>query len=327
MFRIEKQLFKRCLFYCTTSRADNNPEDILQPDDNFTLRRENARFLKVAILGLPNAGKSTLVNTLVRRTICPTSCKVHTTIHKAEAVYSEDETQIVFMDTPGLTTDHEMKKYKLKKTFQKDPELSIQEADVVGLLQDVTNVYTRHIIPSFTVNQLKARRVGTPLILILNKVDRLKDKKVLLDLTARLTKNEEFPTFDDVFMISALNGDGVDDLRNYLLDCAKGRDWQYHGNLYTDQSLETIVTGTIRAKLMDLLPDDIPYKIIVKIEHFDVAEDGSISTSVILECPENYYKTALLKNKGEVIKLVAVAVEKELRHAFRTSVLARLIVS
>lgn len=128
-------------------------------------------------------------------------------------MYSEDETQIVFMDTPGLTTHKEMKKYKLNETFQKDPKLSIQEADVIGMLQDVTNVYTRHIISSFTVNQLRIKKDDTPLILIFNKVDKLKDKMVLLDLTTQLTKNEEFPKFDDVFMISALNGDGVDDLK------------------------------------------------------------------------------------------------------------------
>lgn len=87
------------------------------------------------------------------------------------------------------------------------------------------------------------------------------------------------------------------------------------------------MTGTIRAKLMDLLPNDIPYRIEAKIEHFDVADDGSICTSVILGCAGSYCKSALLKNKGEMIKLVAVAVEKELRHAFRTNVLARLIVA
>lgn len=70
VFRIEKQLFKRCLFYCTANHGENNSEEyILQPDDNLPLRRENSKFLKVAILGLPNAGKSTLINTIVRRMV------------------------------------------------------------------------------------------------------------------------------------------------------------------------------------------------------------------------------------------------------------------
>nr|XP_033321873.1 GTPase Era, mitochondrial [Megalopta genalis]XP_033321874.1 GTPase Era, mitochondrial [Megalopta genalis]XP_033321875.1 GTPase Era, mitochondrial [Megalopta genalis]XP_033321876.1 GTPase Era, mitochondrial [Megalopta genalis] len=310
IFRIEQQLFIQHLFYCTERNV----------------REKNLKFLKIAILGLPNVGKSTLVNTLARRMICPTSSKVHTTMHKAEVMYSEDETQIVFMDTPGLITNYEMKKYNLQKTFQEDPKLSIQEADVVGIIQDVTNIYTRHRLSSFIVNQLKTKKDDAPLLLIFNKIDKLKNKKVLLDLTTQLIKNEKLPKFDDVFMISALSGDGVNDLRNYLLDCAKERDWQYSEDSYTDQSIETIVRETVRAKLLDHLPQDIPYMIQTKIEHFDIKDDGTATVSVLLECSQNYFKTALLKNKGEMIKLIAIAVEKELRHAFRTNILVRLTV-
>ncbi|XP_033321874.2 GTPase Era, mitochondrial [Megalopta genalis] len=310
IFRIEQQLFIQHLFYCTERNV----------------REKNLKFLKIAILGLPNVGKSTLVNTLARRMICPTSSKVHTTMHKAEVMYSEGETQIVFMDTPGLITNHEMKKYNLQETFQEDPKLSIQEADVVGIIQDVTNIYTRHRLSSFIVNQLKTKKDDAPLLLIFNKIDKLKNKKVLLDLTTQLIKNEKLPKFDDVFMISALSGDGVNDLRNYLLDCAKESDWQYSNDSYTDQSIETIVRETVRAKLLDHLPQDIPYMIQTKIEHFDIKDDGTATVSVLLECSQNYFKTALLKNKGEMIKLIAIAVEKELRHAFRTNILVRLAV-
>lgn len=145
--------------------------------------------------------------------ICPASAKVHTTMHKAETVYTEDDTQIIFMDTPGLVTNYEMKKYKLAETFKEDPMVSIKEADVIGIIQDATNAYTRHKINNFVMEYLQNKREDTSLILIFNKVDKIKKKSILLELTKLLTKPESSPKFDDIFMISALTGDGIDDLR------------------------------------------------------------------------------------------------------------------
>lgn len=145
--------------------------------------------------------------------ICPTSSKVHTTMHKAEAIYTEGNTQIIFMDTPGLVLSNEIKTYKLLKTFSEDPKNAITNADVIGIIQDVTNVYTRYKFENFVLNYIKNKMEDTPLLMIFNKVDKLKKKEVLLDLTRILTNNNNYPKFDDIFMISALNGDGVDDLR------------------------------------------------------------------------------------------------------------------
>lgn len=128
-------------------------------------------------------------------------------------MYSQDDTQIVFMDTPGLTTASERKKYNLVATFEKDPEVSISQADVIGIIQDVTNVYTRHKIADCIVQYLKSKRSDTPLLLIFNKVDKLKKKNVLLELANSLMSNEDGPKFEDIFMISALTGDGINDLR------------------------------------------------------------------------------------------------------------------
>lgn len=134
-------------------------------------------------------------------------------MHKAEAVYTEGNTQIVFIDTPGLATAKENKTYKLVETFRKDPQTSATEADVIGIIQDVTNIHTRQKIENFVVDYINKKRDDTKLLLILNKVDKLKKKEVLLDLVRLLTNNEKYPKFDDTFMVSALVGDGVDDLR------------------------------------------------------------------------------------------------------------------
>lgn len=141
------------------------------------------------------------------------SSKVHTTMHKAEAIYTEGDTQIVFMDTPGLVVSKEIKTYKLSDSFKDDPKIALIEADIIGIVQDVTNIYTRHKIDDFVLNYIKEKREDSQLLMILNKVDKLKKKEALLEVTRLLTNKENYPKFDDIFMISALNGDGVDDLR------------------------------------------------------------------------------------------------------------------
>lgn len=134
-------------------------------------------------------------------------------MHKAEAIYTEGDTQIVFMDTPGLVVSKEIKTYELSESFKDDPKTALIEADIIGIVQDVTNVYTRHKIDNFVLNYIKEKREDTQLLMILNKVDKLKKKIALLEVTRLLINKENYPKFDDIFMISALNGDGVDDLR------------------------------------------------------------------------------------------------------------------
>ncbi|CAL7947374.1 unnamed protein product [Xylocopa violacea] len=245
-------------------------------------------------------------------------------MHKAEAIYTEGDTQIVFMDTPGLATSKEMKTYNLLKTFKTDPEISVNEADIIGIMQDVTNVYTRHKFDNFFLDFLKTKRDDAQLLLILNKVDRLKKKAALLDLVRILTQNEKYPKFDDIFMVSALTGDGVNDLRNYLIDSAKIKDWKYEKECYTDQPSEKLIEQTVRARLLDILPFEMPYNVNVKLDDINFRNDGTITTIVTLDCPNKRYVTILLKGKAFKIKCLAFHVEKELRHAFRAPVFVHL---
>ncbi|XP_003706083.1 GTPase Era, mitochondrial [Megachile rotundata] len=327
--RAQLYFLKRFSFHAAKWNVNTCQKHILSEDDNnnngLILPQSNKKCVKVAFIGLPNVGKSTLVNQLSRRSICPASAKVHTTMHKADAVYIENDTQIVFMDTPGLVSMREMKKYKLSKSFRDDPLISISEADVIGIIQDVTNVYTRHKISNFVIDSLQNKREDTSLLLILNKVDKIKKKTVLLDLTRLLTNSEIYPKFDDIFMISALTGDGIDDLRNYLLDSAKVTEWKYE-DYDTNQNIESIIVETVRAKLMDALPFQMPYTIKLQMEQFGYNDDGGIDSAVLLICPKQSYVRTLLKRKGEKIKFIAFQVEKNLRSAFRKSVFVRLIV-
>ncbi|XP_017755354.1 PREDICTED: GTPase Era, mitochondrial [Eufriesea mexicana] len=315
---------KRSFFYSVILNANNQESVTSQFNDETKLHEKNKKLLNVAILGLPNAGKSTLINKLIHRSVCPTSSKVHTTLHKAKAIYTEGDTQIVFIDTPGLVNSHEIKKYELSKTFKKDPETAVNEADIIGIIQDVTNIYTRHKIDNFILDYINNKREDTQLLMIFNKVDKLKKKESLLNLTRMIINNKNYPKFNDIFMVSALTGDGVNDLRNYLLDSSKIKDWKYEEEYYTDQQIETITEQTVRAKLLDILPHDMPYKVKIEIEHFTIGDDGTINAYVTLNCPKQRFVKSLLKAKAAKIKCLSYYVEKELRHAFRTTVIVRI---
>lgn len=336
MIRAGSRYIRRCFSKSVDSLTIDSQEFITQQNDNFSsVRRKDQKSLKIAILGAPNAGKSTLINQLIKRSVCPVSSKVHTTQTKADAIYCEDNTQLVFMDTPGLVSTKECKRYNLAGTFRHDPKVSLSIADIIGIVQDVHNMYTRDKINENILELLndKVNIINKiPLILIFNKVDKIKKKEVLLHLVNILIKNNKSLKFSDVFMISALTGDGIDDLRTYLLDSAKPREWQYEGHIYSSHKCQDIIQQTVRAKLMDILPNEIPYILKVKLEHFDPGSDDNIITVVSVTCPRKNIARLLIRNHkteliGNRIKQVAIMAEQELRHAFRTPVRLKLVVN
>lgn len=168
--------------------------------------------------------------------ICPTSSKVHTTRTFAKAIGVRNNSQIILFDTPGLVTEQQIKKHHLSSEFISSCRHSIQHSDLIGVVHDVSNSWTRNELHSTVLDTLNAY-AHVPSFLILNKIDMLKSKRILLDLTKTLTKNTllprgvrkpksslseqktidsattaGWPGFSDVFMISSLNGDGMSDV-------------------------------------------------------------------------------------------------------------------
>lgn len=117
------------------------------------------------------------------------------------------------MDTPGIVSTNELKRYNLTSSFKNDANISLRTADIIGLIQDTENIFTRNKIHPNIFELLKDMEHKIPMILILNKVDKVKKKESLLQLVTVLTKAKDSLRFADVFMISALTGNGVDDLR------------------------------------------------------------------------------------------------------------------
>uniref|UniRef100_A0A670Z406 GTPase Era, mitochondrial n=1 Tax=Pseudonaja textilis TaxID=8673 RepID=A0A670Z406_PSETE len=148
---------------------------------------ENPKVLRVAIIGAPNAGKSTLSNQLLGRKILPVSSKVHTTRCNAQGVITAEDTQLIILDTPGLTTAAKGKRHNLEKTMLSDPFDSLNDADLVLVLVDVSDRHTRHQLHPQVLHCLR-QFPQVPSLLILNKVDLVKQKGLLLELVAELTE-------------------------------------------------------------------------------------------------------------------------------------------
>ncbi|VVC43480.1 Hypothetical protein CINCED_3A022094 [Cinara cedri] len=202
----------KCMHMLLKSKYSSNVEDCYNNDDDHQERddseQKQQRLLKIAIIGVPNAGKSSLINSIVQRNICPFSCKVHTTRSSARAVESIGDTQLVFLDTPGLVDSTEIKKYNLEKTFANDSTNAIDEADVIGVVHDVSNRYTRNYLDPKVLRLLHLYSTKDS-FLVLNKIDLLKSKKQLLDLARLLTcdKNGTFNIPDQYIMTSEENID------------------------------------------------------------------------------------------------------------------------
>ncbi|KAM9613714.1 GTPase Era, mitochondrial isoform 2-T2 [Morphnus guianensis] len=153
-----------------------------QPD-----QPQNPKVLRIAIIGAPNAGKSTLSNQLLGRKVFPVSKKVHTTRCKARGVVTYEDTQLIILDTPGLTSPFKAKRHKLDKAMLTDPWDSMKHADLVLVLVDVSDHWTRNCL-SKEVLKCLSQFPQIPSVLVLNKVDLLKNKFILLELVTELTE-------------------------------------------------------------------------------------------------------------------------------------------
>lgn len=147
---------------------------------------ENPKLLKTSILGAPNAGKSTLVNRIMNKRVSAVSSKINTTRNRTNAVLTDRDTQMIILDTPGLVTFKKSKKFNLERQMIIDPHSALWESDLIVVVHDVSNEYSRDKLDSEVLKCLFAHP-DKETILVLNKTDRLKNKSQLLDLVASLT--------------------------------------------------------------------------------------------------------------------------------------------
>lgn len=262
---------------------------------------ENRRCGFIAIIGATNAGKSTLVNTLVGAKVSIVSHKVQTTRMPIRGIAIEGDSQLVFIDTPGIFTP----KRRLDRAMVDSAWGGAKDADVVALLVDAVRGIDEDV--SSILDRLKDRKSAD--VLILNKVDLVEEKDKLLGLVTKLT--ERIP-FKQVFMISATQGDGVDDLKRHLAASVPPGPWHYPEDDISDAPLRLLAAEITRERIYKYLHQELPYAITVETSAWEEFKNKSVRIEQTIYVERDGQKRIVLGKGGETIKRISSESRNEL---------------
>ncbi len=277
----------------------------------------------VALIGAPNAGKSTLLNALVGAKISIVTRKAQTTRATVRGVVVEQEAQIVFVDTPGLFTP----KRRLDRAMNTAAWGAAADADVNALLIDAraetaaagkaAGSHAPSDLTEGTQTILAAlKEAAGPKVLILNKID-LVDRPVLLALAFRL--NEALP-FRETFMVSAANGDGVDKLKSALGGMMPDGPWLYPADQIADAPMRALAAEITREKLFERLHDELPYQTTVETDSWKDLPDGSARIEQTIYVTREGHKKIVIGEGGKTLKAIGSAARKEIIEAHEANV-------
>lgn len=269
-------------------------------DDNAAAAQQQTRSGFVALIGAPNAGKSTLVNRLVGTKVSIVTHKVQTTRALVRGIVTEDQTQIVLVDTPGIFKP----KRRLDRAMVTTAWGGARDADQVLILLDAQggmNEFAEALLASL-------ENVRQPKILILNKVDRV-DPPKLLELAQAANEKVQF---ESTFMISALNGSGCKDLLKYLTAKMPFGPWYYPEDQISDMPMRQLAAEVTREKLYLRLHEELPYSSTVETEKWEERKDGSVRIEQVVYVERDSQKKIVLGHKGETIKAIGQASRKEI---------------
>jgi len=256
----------------------------------------------VALIGEPNAGKSTLLNRMVGAKVSIVTHKVQTTRARIRGVAMEGASQIVFVDTPGLFRPRR----RLDRAMVAAAWGGAADADVIVLMVEAHRGITAGVKAILDV--LPERTIGRTLALAINKIDRVQ-APALLALSRELNERQDFAR---TFMISAEKGHGVDDLRRWLAGEMPEGPWLYPEDQIADLPLRMIASEITREKLTLRLHEELPYQLTVETESWQEFKDGSVRIDQLVYVARDGHKGIVLGRKGETAKAVGQAARTEL---------------
>ncbi|TAE83028.1 MAG: GTPase Era [Alphaproteobacteria bacterium] len=254
-----------------------------------------ARCGFVAVVGAPNAGKSTLVNALVKARVAIVTPKVQTTRSRILGIVTEAETQLILIDTPGIF----QAKARFEQAMVNSALGSTKESDKVMVVIDAYRGMcddSKHVLDS-------VRDAGAPCLLVLNKIDKVA-KERLLELAGHICAH--YPV-ERCFMIAARTRDGVDDVRQYLAQNLPEGPWHYPEDMMTDVPLRQWAAEVTRESLFYRLQQELPYSIAVETEQWNERKDGSVEIRQVIYVQNDNQKKIVVGHKGEMLKEVGQA--------------------
>ena len=267
----------------------------------------------VSLIGRPNVGKSTLLNEIIGKKVVITSSKPQTTRNVIQGIYNEDDTQIVFVDTPGIHKPN----HKLGKILNKGAYYSINDVDVILFLVDAKAGIGKG--DEFIIEKLK--EVSKPVILVINKIDGLSKEEIF----EKINVYKDLYDFSDIVPVSALKGNNTVELisviKKYLTDEIK----YYDEGTLTNRSIDFTISELVREKVLRLTEEEVPHSVTCVTEKILKEKDKTIINVLIIVDRDSLKKIIIGKN-GSMIKEIGMRARKDIEDLLGTKVYLELYV-
>ena len=269
----------------------------------------------VSIVGRPNVGKSTILNRLIGEKISIVSDKPQTTRTNIIGIYTENNAQIVFIDTPGIQSP----KNKLGEFMSKEADNSVKDTDLIICVTDTSNYIgkkDKKIISD--LEQIK----NIPKILVINKIDTILRENVL----PLIEMYNDTKIFEEIIPLSAKTGSNMQELINVIIPYLKNEPWYYPDDAITDAPIKSIVSEIIREKVLMYTTEEIPHGIMVIINSMHRRKDNVTDIDAIVYCEKESHKSILIGKGAHKIKGIGMSARKDIENLIQTPVNLKLVV-
>ncbi|EAQ31156.1 GTPase Era [Idiomarina baltica] len=274
---------------------------------------ENKQCGFVAIVGRPNVGKSTMLNRILGQKVSITSSKPQTTRHRILGVDTEGDYQTVYVDTPGM---HLEEPRAINRVMNQTASSALKDVDLILFVVENTRWNDDDVM---VLEKLK--KTETPIVLVVNKVDQIKDKNKLLPhlqwLSQQLSVKEIIP-------VSAKTGDNLEPLRDIVKGFLQSGYHFYPADYVTDRSVRFMTAEIIREKLMRFTGEELPYETTVEIEQFGQSERGTHHIHALILVEREAQKRMVIGEKGQKLKTIGTEARKDLERLLNNKVLLKL---
>ncbi len=267
----------------------------------------------VAIVGRPNAGKSTLINSIIGDKVAIVSDKAHTTRNNIQGIYNDNESQIVFIDTPGIHKPIN----KLSTYMNKQSYYSLSDADIILFMIDSNEKFGKG--DNFILEKIK--KENKPIFLILNKVDKIKKDS----LFKMIEEYNKLYNFNEIIPISALKNDNINDLIKTIKRYLSEGDAFYSNDYYTDKSINFMVSELVREKVLNLTNEEVPHAVTCITEKYE-DNGSSIHLNILIIVEREGLKKILVGHNGSMIKKIGIEAREDIEKLVLKKVYLELFV-